>query len=856
MSAQKSPRRGAFTGLVGLVGFSALAGLLVTVAVTPAVALTGITASSTIGIFDSLPEYIEIGQQPERNTLYAQYSGEGNVGGYIEIARIYDQNRQEVPYDQISQYALDAAVAGEDERFFTHGGVDPQSVIRAALGNFIAGDVESGSSTLSMQLVKQIFIQRALELPTEEERKAAYAEATAPSFDRKLKEMKLAIGLEKRYTKKEILTAYLNIAFFADNTYGIQAAAQRYFSVDAKDLTLAQAASLVAIVQYPNKRGLDEPENFSDNQKRRDVILDAMLSNGLITDEEHKEAIDTVVDETFVKPSPSTNGCLGANDYAKWFCDYVVKNVKNFEFLGSTEQEREDNWQRGGYQLYTTLDLDIQIPAQTNVWNYVNYQETALNLGGALTSVEVGTGRVLTMAENKVFNDTLEGGGPGTTAVNYNTSFDYGASTGFPGGSTYKLFTLLAWLDAGKGLFDRISGDARTEDMAKFKDTCTDGGGPFGGKYEFKNDGGQTPGAVTVADATAQSINGAFISMALQLDQCAIRGMAEALGVERADGDPLKTNPSAVLGTNEITPLGMAGAYATIAAGGRYCKPIVVDRVVGPDGADLPGQSPDCRQAIPAAIANTAAYALQGVMTGGTGSASNPGDGIPVLGKTGTTNSAEHTWIVTSTTRVATAVWVGNWIGQDPLYNYEWAGYAGNRLRHPIMAASLAAIDAKYGGGAFPEPDPALMTGSSLAVPDVRGQTPEAAKALLESIGFGYKDGGPIDSDIEAGKVAMTDPAPGTPSGASIIVTVYTSKGNMKSLPDVVGDGKSFSFGDAQSALAGAGFTNVDQACDALPPGTLPGDPRIDKVGASNPAPGSIMLPNKKVTLTIQKLSC
>ncbi len=856
MSAQNSPRRGVLSGILGLVGFSALAGLLVTVAVTPAVALTGITASSTIGIFDSLPEYIEIGQQPERNTLYAQYSGEGNVGGYVPVANIYDQNRQEVPYDQISQYAIDAAVAGEDERFFTHGGVDPQSVIRAMLGNFIAGDIESGSSTLSMQLVKQIFIQEALELPTEEERKAAYEAATATSFDRKLKEMKLAIGLEKRYTKKEILTAYLNIAFFADNTYGIQAAAQRYFSVDAKDLTLAQAASLIAIVQYPNARGLNDPENFEANEARRDVILGTMKNLGMISDDEYQEAFDTLVDDNFVKPSPATSGCVAANDYAKWFCDYVVKNVKNFEFLGGTAQEREDNWKRGGYQLYTTLDLDIQIPAQNQLWNFVNYQETAMNLGGAATSVEVGTGRVLIMAENKVFNDTLEGGGFGTTAVNYNTSYPYGASTGFPGGSTYKLFTLLAWLDAGKGLFDRISGDARTEDQAKFKDTCTDGGGPFGGPYEFKNDGGQTPGAITVNDATAQSVNGAFISMALQLDQCAIRGMAESLGVERADGDPLKTNPSAVLGTNEITPLGMAGAYATIAAGGRYCEPIVVDRVIGPDGNDLPGQTPKCRQAISAAVANTAAYALQGVMTNGTGGASNPGDGIPILGKTGTTNNAEHTWIVTSTTRVATAVWVGNWIGLDPLYNYSWQGYQGNYLRHPVMNGTMANVNAKYGGGPFPEPDPGLMTGSSLAIPDVRGQTPEAAKALLESIGFGYKDGGPIDSDIEAGKVAMTDPPPGTPSGASIIVTVYTSKGNMKAVPDVVGDGKSYTYGDAQGILSGQGFTNVEEDCEALPPGTLPADPRIDKVGASDPGPGSIALPNKKITLTVQKLSC
>ncbi|MDO7881032.1 transglycosylase domain-containing protein [Salinibacterium soli] len=844
------------SGVAGLVGFSALAGLLVTVMVTPAVALTGITASSTIGIFDSLPEYIVINQQPERNTLWAQYHGEGNTNGYYPIATIYDQNRQEVPYDQISQFALDAAVAGEDERFFTHGGVDVQSVIRTALDNVIAGGIEGGSSTLSMQLVKQIYVQQALQEPTEEERKAAYEQATGLSFDRKLKEMKLAIGLEKQYTKKEILTAYLNIAFFGDNTYGIQAAAQRYFSVDAKDLTLPQAASLIAIVQFPNSRALDTPDNYEANEARRDVILASMQRLGMVTDDEYQAAYDTPVDDAFVKPSPPSNGCIGAQEHSKWFCDYVVKNVKNFAFLGETEADREAAWKRGGYNVYTTLDLDVQIPAQNLLWNYVPAAETAFALGGANVSVEVGTGRVLTMAENKVYDNTLEGGGPTTSAVNYNANEEYGSSTGFPGGSTYKLFTLLAWLDAGKGLGERVSGDARTVDQAKFKVSCTDGGGPYGGPYPFKNDGGQSPGAMDIVTATAGSVNGAFISMGLQLDQCAIRDMAKNLGVERADGDPLTTNPSAILGTNEITPLGMAGAYATVAASGKYCEPIVVDRATGPDGEELPGQSPTCRQAISANVANTAAVALQAVMTGGTGSASNPGDGIPILGKTGTTNNAEHTWIVTSTTRVATAVWVGNSVGLYPLYDYEWAGYVGNRLRHPVMAGTMAAINAKYGGALFNADDGTLRGGSSLQVPDLRGQSPEAAKALLEGLGFGYLDGGPIDSEVEAGKVAQTDPPAGATSAFGIVITVYTSKGNKTAFPDVVGDGQTYSFDDAKTLLQSQGYNNVDEDCQKLPASTLPTDPRIDKVGSSNPAPGSFVVPGQRVTLVVQKLTC
>ena len=154
-----------------------------------------------------------------------------------------------------------------------------------------------------MQLVKNIFVQQALELPTEQERTDAYNEATATTLDRKLKEMKLAIGLEKKYTKKEILVAYLNIAFFGDNTYGIQAAAQRYYSVDAKDLTAEQAASLVAIVQYPLQRGLFDPANYEANQARRDVILDSMLDAGDLSQADHDAAIAIPVDDTSLKPS-------------------------------------------------------------------------------------------------------------------------------------------------------------------------------------------------------------------------------------------------------------------------------------------------------------------------------------------------------------------------------------------------------------------------------------------------------------------------------------------------------------------------------------------------------------------------
>ncbi|MGV8858853.1 transglycosylase domain-containing protein [Rhodoglobus sp.] len=847
MSAQNIPRRGIVSAIAGLVSFSALAGLLITAMVAPALAVTGITASSTIGIFDGLPDYLEIDQQPERNTIYANFTGKGNVDGYYPIATIYDQNRQEVSYDQISQYAIDATVDGEDRRFFDHGGVDLTSLVRAALGNVISSGIESGASTLTMQLVKNTYISEAESLPNEDERKAAYEKAVATSFDRKLKEMKLAIGLEKRYTKKEIVTAYLNIANFGNATYGIQAAAQRYYSVDAKDLSLEQSASLIAIVQEPSVRNLADPEYFAANQERRDVILYAMLEVGSITQAEYDEAVAIQVDETSVVPSAPKNGCIAANKYAKWFCDYVVKSVGDFGFLGDTPDERAANWKKGGYKLYTTLDLDAQIASQNATWTYAPPSETSYALGSATSTVEGGTGRVRVMAENKVFDDTASGGGVDTSAVNYNTSFNYGGSTGFQPGSTYKAFTLIEWLNQGNGIYDRLEGTARTMQGSQFLDTCN---GPYSGPVEFKNNGGER-GIYTVAEGTAESINGIFFSMASQLDQCNIRNVAAALGVQRADGKELESYPSSVIGTNTVTPLSLASAYAAIGAGGLWCEPIIIDKAIDSRNNDLGGQEQNCRQAISPEVAATAAFVMKEVLNRGNAAYADPNDGIPIFGKTGTTDGANQTWMATGTTRYGTATWVGNSIGEQDISRVSYAGVQGYRLRHYITKATDTVLNAKYPGTAFSEPDPSLLTGSGTEVPDVRLQTLEQAKSVLVSLGFTVKDGGAIDSDLPAGQVVQTNPAAGTQSAAGATITVYTSKQNLREIPDAVGDGQSNSYNAGKSIVNDAGFSNVSQGCETVPPG----DPRDGKVISSSPAAGLKVKLSTTITLTVGQIT-
>jgi membrane peptidoglycan carboxypeptidase len=842
MSAQKSRPKGVLSGIFGMLSFSVIAGVLVTVMVTPALAVTGVTASNGIGIFDSLPEFIEIGDQPQKNEIYA--TNGSNPDGtpiYEQVAQVYSQNREEVQWEQVSQFLKDAVVAGEDRRFYEHSGVDLQGVIRAAIGN-ASGTSKSGASTLSMQLVKNIYIQRALQEPTEEERAAGIKAAQASTFDRKIKEMKLAIGLEKRYTKDEILLAYLNIAGFGGNNYGIESAAQRYFGVSSTDVTLAQSASLVAIVQEPGARSLDDPANYPANQQRRDVILKNMLVEGMIDQAQLDEALATPIDPTTVVLQPYSNGCIAAHAYATYFCDYVTTLIPELESLGASAAERETNWELGGYKVYTTLDLRLQTVAQDSVVKNAPAGETRFKLGASTVSVQPGTGRILTMAQNKTYNNTeAAASDPTLTAVNYNTDRNHGGSSGFQVGSTYKVFTLLNWLQSGHGLNEVVDGNARTLKASLFTDTCTGG---WGGTWPFKNSAGET-GNRTVMAATAQSINGAYASMGLQLDQCETKKIAERLGVHPANPDlELESNPAAILGTNVVAPLSMAAAYAGIANHGVYCHPVAIDSITNDNDEVLPGQAQQCTQAIEPEIAATAAFALAGAMNTYNG---NPRDGTEMIGKTGTTDKSNQTWLMSSSTTVTTAVWFGNIVG-----DYSIARYAsGLNNRHVLAKPINAAANDLYPGGSFDDPAQRLITGAGITVPDLVGGTAANAESILTGLKLGYADGGAVDSDLPEGVVVRTDPGADAVAARGQTVTVYTSNGVQGTMPDVVSAGQDFE--SAKAFLADSGFTAVSETCVAVGANDKS---NIGKVMSSNPGAGSPAKVTDEVKLGVGKEKC
>ncbi|WP_077224326.1 transglycosylase domain-containing protein [Rathayibacter sp. VKM Ac-2630] len=517
MSAQGTARGGVLARVLGIVGASVAGGLLITVGVTPALAVTGLASNNPIGLFETVPEYLELGQLAQKTEIYAK-NADGTDG---LLASFYAQNREEVTFDQVSQAVKDAAISTEDPRFYEHGGVDLQGTIRAVVSNVIGGDLQGGSS-ITQQYVKNVLVQQAEALSDVDEAasQAAYDEATATTPARKLKEMKLAVDLEKKYSKDDILLGYLNIAGFGGQVYGIQAAAEYYFSTNAADLTLAQAASLIATVNNPNGLRIDVAENIPANKVRRDYVLGRMLEEGTITQADHDAALAEEVVPA-IKETPT--GCQTAGT-AAFFCDYVTRVIQNDPAFGADEATRFANFQRGGYKIYTTLDRDLQDTATSAMNEWVPKTPIdEVNIGSSTVSMEVGTGRILAMVQNKDYDAAGSVNGENFSAINFNTDNAYGGSNGFPVGSTYKVFTLAQWLANGHTIYETLNG--RERGFSGFTASCDPDGGDGLSYPEVSNDDGES-GTFSVLQGTIRSINTIYVAMAQQLDLCAIRDQA------------------------------------------------------------------------------------------------------------------------------------------------------------------------------------------------------------------------------------------------------------------------------------------------------------------------------------------
>lgn len=777
--------------LIGrLFGLSAIAGLLTFALITPVAAVAGYAASAGVVAFEGLPEYIKPVNASQTSTLYGTLDGEP-----VALASFYHENRVSIDYEDMSPNMINAVIATEDPRFFQHGGVDILALTRATLGVATTGLSGPGGSTITMQYVKNTLVEAA-NLAGDD---AGIEAATVTTIDRKIREIRLAIALESVTSKKDILAGYLNLSFFGNRINGIESASNYYFGVKAKDLTVPQAALLTAMLRAPNAYRPDNPDNLEVGKTRRDYVINNMRDEGYIT---AAEAEKYKAEPIRPNITPTNTGCE-ANQQTAYFCDYVVWVVRNNDEFGPTLEDREVTLRRGGLEIYSTMDIALQNKTDEAVKAELPV-DNRWNLGAASVSVEVGTGRVLAMSQNRVFDQQVDED-PTTTSVNYSTDKAFGGSSGFQTGSTYKVFVLAEWLTKGFLLGDQVDAQRRIWQAEDFSARC----GGIVGEWDPKNSGSAEFLNVSALGATTQSINTAFASMASFLDLCDIRDLAQSFGVKRADGNELLYVQASILGTNELSPLTMAAAMSGFANRGIYCSPVAIDRViVRSTGAEMKVPTSECNRAVSPEVAAAATYAFQGVMNGGTGGRAKTDDSVPLAGKTGTTDRMVHTWMTGFSSKVSTATWVGNVSGTQNVTSISVNGTPGGVIRHEIWRTIMTLANELYPGQAFASAPDLYLGASSVTMPDINALPPDVAVQILRDAGLSA-----VVSDVT---VVSQNPIGTTayatyPAGASVpfgsLVTISISHGGTVVVPDVSG----LSVTEAKALLLAAGFSAVTE---------------------------------------------
>jgi membrane peptidoglycan carboxypeptidase len=739
-------------GLASLI--SVLCGVLVAGLALPVIGGVGLLAKAGADDFMDLPTELAVPPLATRTTALA---ADGSL-----LATFYAVDRVSVTFEQIPVPMRQAIVAIEDSRFYEHKGVDVKGTIRAAVTNAQSGSVAQGGSTLTQQYVKNVLIELA------GNDKDAQKAAVEESADRKLREARYALALEKKLSKDEILHRYLEIAYFGNGVYGVGTAANFYFKKPVEQLTLPEAAELAGMVQNPSRFNpvSADPALRADTLERRNTVLGRMRDLGNITPAQFAEASATPLPD--VKPDKTQRDCDAPEVTAPFFCDYLLNELSNTDVgkaLGGTVQARQDRIFRGGLTIHTSLDPKVQLAAQTAV----DQKLPRTDPSGAVAAtdvVEPGTGLIKAMAVNRQYGDQSIAG---ATKVN----FANGGKAGMQAGSTFKVFTLTAALEMGMAENTAINSPAKYTSPV-FKN------GPL--PYEPRNAGDSESGVFDMVSGTAHSVNTYFIQLAERTGLDAPYSLAERLGIQRnklGKYGPLDRGvPSGVIGAFEVSPLAMAGAYATFAARGVYCPPRAVVSIESPSGPIAVPANP-CSQAVPQGVADTVTDVLTHTITSGTASR-NGQLGRPAAGKTGTTNDSTAAWFIGFTPQLTTAVWVGK-STPAPLkgkiagvtYKQLYGGDLPTQIWKQTMQGALEGVPAKD----FPPADPAVVKGQTSPVPDVTGKSYAEAAAIITRAGFYPSPGSAANSLLPAGATVTTSPGPGAPAGVKATVFVIPSTG-------------------------------------------------------------------------------
>ena len=653
--------------LLAFLSVSSLMGVVTAGMLVPVAGPTALVAKSVPSVFNELPGDLQTVTPAEESQLLDSSGG--------VIAHFYDKQRIVVPSANIADVMKKAIVAIEDKRFYEHNGVDATGIARALVTN-LGDSGRQGASTITQQYVRNSLAERGY-LEGDAEQVSA---ATEQTTERKLREIKYALALEKTQSKDEILTGYLNIAPFGPITYGVEAASQRYFSKSASELNYLEAALLAGLVQSPVQYDpLTHPEAA---QERRDTVLATMLDQGVITQEEYDEGIATTVD-SMLHPTVSSEGCSGADSSKAYFCDYVLSQFLEDPTFGATRIERERLLKTQGITIRTTLDSAKQDAAYASLTNAIPVGD-ASGLNDALVSLDPRTGKVLAMAQNTTYG--IEAG---------QTMSNYAADGNFQVGSTFKVFTLLQWFKEGHSAYETVGSANTFYPNGAFK--C-DGRSITTEGYQVNDLAGKT-GTMNVVRATGQSVNQAFVNMASRVDFCSIFETAYDMGITE-DGEVPSPFPANILGSVSGSPLQMASVFATIANSGQQCKPQSIESVTDRDENVLKEFAADCKEVISPDVANKTA-ALLTASAGQYYTSTRLGDGRPFAAKSGTTDGHANTWLTGFTPSLATAAWVGHGDNSSQevsgvvingVYHSEIFGetYVGQNIWAPYMTQALA----------------------------------------------------------------------------------------------------------------------------------------------------------------------
>ena len=749
------------------------------------------------------------------------------------------QNRTNVTLDQIPEVLQNAVISIEDERFYEHGGVDLKAIFRAAVENASSGEIEQGGSTITQQYVKNVII--------------APGEIAEQTLDRKLQEAALARQIEKELSKEEILERYLNTVYFGQGAYGVQAASKVYFGKPVWKVGLREAAMLAGIIQAPGD--YDPFRHGKAAKRRRNIVLRQMAK---------LEYVDEVKADEAAAKGLGLQPVAEKDEYpAPYFVDYVQRMLTyhpDFDFLGKTSAQRTKRLFTGGLRIYTTVDLEMQAAAEEAV-DYILSEPS--DPYGSLVAIEPRTGHVKAMVGGrdwfappkkdryaKLNLAILAEPDLGRVKVPGTKKYLHQApGTGRQAGSSFKPFALAAAIEEGVPLSKRYDGSG----------PLVIPGADNGGDYTVQNYEGGQYGEITLLEATVNSVNVVYAQLVDEIGVDPVVDIAERMGIRT----PLQPYFSAVLGTNEVNPLGMASAYGTLANNGDHHPPVAVTKIVDASDEDKKkviyrDDTEMLQDVLDAGAAYLTTSALEEVVKRGTGAHAS-GVARPAAGKTGTAQEYRDAWFVGYTPNLVAAVWVGYPQGQIEMKTSclgsttntagipeclptritvtggswptdIWTRFMLNALSDypaedfdvPEEGIVRVTIDTRNGCLADKfTPDEYLGTGVFAAgtEPEESCREPGDKKLVENLIGFprgqairilegeGFNvvtEAVPLGS-YPPGTVADQDPAGGTKVPAGSTVTLYIASEGVEetaTVPDVLGQTRS----DAEAELRAAGF--------------------------------------------------